>query len=378
MSQRPPRIAVDASPLVDSPTGVGQFTLRLIEGLAGRDDIEVVATAVSARRLTDVRARVPDSVPLRAIRLPARPVRRLWSRFDHPGIDRWTGPQDILHANFGVPPSTALPLSTVHDLTPLRFPELRGPFTDTWMAMVRRSVRRGGWIHTVSDFVRDEVIEHFEIAPERVVTVWNGFDASAGGDAGRGRRLIGGARNIVFVGTLEPRKGLVDLVQAFDALAAADTDLRLVLVGAAGWRVDPLEAAIANSPHRSRIHQMGYVDGTTRRDLLAAASVLAYPSRYEGFGLPPLEAMDAGVPVVASNAGAIPEIVGDAALLVDVGDVDALAGALCTVLDDDELAGVLVDRGRARLSAFSWGSCVDGLVGLYRRMIADAQVGSQP
>lgn len=370
MSTRPIQVVIDASPLVDPPTGVGRFTQRMITGLLQHDDIEVRTTAVSARGLSDVRGRIDAAVDFDPIALPARPVRRIWTLLDHPRIDRWIGDHDVLHANFAVPPSRGVPVSTVHDLTPLRFPDLRGPFTDTWMAIVRRAIARGGWIHTVSDFVREEVLEHFQIEPERVRTVANGFDRTRGGDPVRGRELAGSDRFVIFVGTIEPRKGLVDLLGAFDALAADDSDLRLVLVGGDGWNIEPFEAALDRTMHRERIVRTGYVDDRSRQDLLAAATVMAYPSRYEGFGLPPLEAMDAGVPVVAAKAGAVPEVVGDAAVLVEVGDVDGLTGALEEVLRDEGRAAELVRRGRIRAESFSWQRSADGIADLYRAVVA--------
>jgi glycosyltransferase involved in cell wall biosynthesis len=120
--------------------------------------------------------------------------------------------------------------------------------------------------------------------------------------------------------------------------------------------------------HRARIRRLGYVADDRRRDLLAGARVLAYPSKYEGFGFPPLEAMSVGVPVVSTRAGALPEVTGDAALLVDPDDRDALAEALHQVLDDDRLRATLVERGHARAAEFSWSAAGDQLVALYRSL----------
>jgi alpha-1,3-rhamnosyl/mannosyltransferase len=154
-------------------------------------------------------------------------------------------------------------------------------------------------------------------------------------------------------------------VQAFDALAADDPDLVLVVAGMRGWGADAFDAAVAAAHHGDRVHTPGYVAPDDRRDLLAGASVLAFPSHYEGFGFPPLEAMVAGVPVVTTYAGAVPEVVGDAALLVAPDDVDALAGALSTALTDTGVRRVLVERGRERHRAFSWTEAVDQLLDLY-------------
>jgi len=160
-------------------------------------------------------------------------------------------------------------------------------------------------------------------------------------------------------------------VMAFDALAGDRRDLALVLAGADGWGAAALDEAMAASPFSSRIVRHGWVPGPARSGLLRGAAVLAYPSLYEGFGFPPLEAMAAGVPVVATRVGALPEVLGDAAAFVPPGDTGALAGALAAVLDSPERAGALVASGRRRAGEFSWDRCADGLAAIYRDVVAD-------
>ena len=158
-------------------------------------------------------------------------------------------------------------------------------------------------------------------------------------------------------------------MKAFDAVAARLDDVALVLAGPPGWGSDALEEALQASHFRSRILQTGYVPDL--EPLLRGASVLAYPSLYEGFGLPTLEAMAAGVPVVTTRAGALPEVVGDAALLVAVGDTDALAGALVRVLTDETERYSVIERGYRRAVRFTWENCANGLAGLYADAASD-------
>jgi alpha-1,3-rhamnosyl/mannosyltransferase len=148
-----------------------------------------------------------------------------------------------------------------------------------------------------------------------------------------------------------------------------------VIAGPDGWGAEALTAAIGAARHHDRIARTGYVEGPVRLGLLAGAEVFAFPSIYEGFGLPPLEAMAVGVPVVATAAGAVPEICGDAALTVPVGDEDALATALAAALDEDACRAALIARGRSRVVTFTWDRCADGLTGLYRDAIASARPG---
>jgi glycosyltransferase involved in cell wall biosynthesis len=232
-------------------------------------------------------------------------------------------------------------------------------------------VAHGAFIHTPSRFVADEVVAEFGASPERVRVVAHGIPAHRGrAPAGAGPRSATALpertrRYVLALGTVEPRKDLPGLVRAFDRLAGDHPDVALVLAGSRGWGDDALERAIAASPWRHRIVRTGYIDDDALGDVLGGACVLAYPSVYEGFGFPPLEAMAAGVPVVATAVGAIPEVVGDGALLVAPGDIDALAGAVAGVLDDDARRRGLIERGRARAGLFSWTACGEGLAALY-------------
>lgn len=366
------RVAIDATPLIGPGTGVATFVRGLLGALSGPGGPEFHPYALSFRGRAALPAMPADGGRQRSIPMPAGVLTRVWRHLPVPPIEWWTGAVDVVHGtNFVVPPARrAASVVTVHDLTSVRFPELCTPATLRYPALIRRALARGAHVHTISAAVAEEVIELLGAPADRVHPVHLGITPVTTGDPARGRRLCGAPRYILALGTVEPRKDLPTLVAAFDLLAAVDPELHLVVAGPDGWGADALRAAAAASHHGGRMHRVGFVDGGDRADLLAGAAVLAYPSIYEGFGLPPLEAMSAGVPVVASTAGALREVLGEAAVLVAPGDPEALAEAINGVLSDDDRRVALIGRGRARSAEFTWERCGAAIGALYEHAAA--------
>ena len=321
--------------------------------------------------------------------MPARPLHAAWSRSAFPPVEWFLGPLDVVHgSNFVVPPSrTAARVVTVHDLTVVLYPELCDPPTLAFPDIVRRAVAEGAWVHTPSRFVADQVVAELGVDPERVRAVHHGIPPLPGAVTVGGPRSQvapppvglpdGCTRYILAVGTIEPRKDYALLVSAFDQLSASRPDVALVIVGGDGWGSERFLAAVAASPVRARIVRPGYLDDRTLAATLAGASVLAYPSLYEGFGFPPLQAMAASVPVVATEAGAVPEVVGGGAVVVPSGDRDALSDALGRILDGGADVDALVAAGLARSSHFTWAACADGLTALYHDALASGPTRSR-
>jgi glycosyltransferase involved in cell wall biosynthesis len=368
-------VALDATPLLGRPTGVGAFCAGALGGLAARADLDVSAFAISWRRRMGIVAHVPPGVSTRQRAMPDHPLRIAWSHSRLPPIEWFIGPQQVVHGtNFVVPPTRrAARVVTVHDLTVVRFPDMCDRSTLEYPAMIRRAVADGAWVHTDSEFVAAEVIDHFGVDPGRVRAVPLGIPGLGAHPVGTrpGAELgfplpEGTSRYVVAIGTVEPRKDYPSLVEAFTSVSRAHPDVALVIAGADGWGADRLAEAIRSSPARDRIVRPGYLDDDALAVTLGRAAALAYPSVYEGFGFPPLQAMAAGVPVVTTSVGSIPEVVGDGAVLVGGGDSQALAEALVHVLAGGADIDALLARGRRRAAEFTWSRCAEGLESLYR------------
>jgi glycosyltransferase involved in cell wall biosynthesis len=363
------RVAVDATSSLGVQTGIGRVTTQLLDGLARRDDLDTTAYAITWRGRQALGGVIPPQVRAATRAFPARLTRLLWPRARFPSIEHWTGPVDVVHAtNYVAPPTRAAVLVTIFDLTYAHFPELSAGDALRYPELVRVAIDRGATLHTASDFVAAEIQELYRLPTDRVIRVYPGLGPVSVGNPRRGHTIAGSDRYILALGMIEPRKNLPRLVQAFDAVAARDHETKLVVAGPDGWGVESFNGAVESAHHRDRIRRLGWVEERERHDLLAGATVLAYPSVYEGFGLPPLEAMQAGTPVVAAKAGALPEVLGDAALLPDPTSVDDIADSLARVLEDDALRRALIRRGEERASSYRWDRAIPEYVTAYHRL----------
>ena len=328
--------------------------------------IELTGYLVSVRGRRALADALPAGWQARPTPYPARLVHKVWQLVDRPTV---CADHDLVHGtNYVVPPGARTRLVTVHDLTAWRFPELVDDHSRRYPDLVDRAVRTGAHVHVVSAHVRDEVIHDLAVPSDRVHHVANGYTAGPAGNAAGGRSRIG-RPYLLAVGTIEPRKDHVTLVRALARILADRPDgPDLVLAGPEGWGSDPLDREVAALGLAPRIHRLGWVTAQVKADLLAGAEALVFPSLYEGFGLPVLEAMGAGVPVVATDIGAVSEVAGDAALLVPTGDADRLAEAVLTAVEDGEERSRLIAAGRTRVDRFNWDDSATAMATLYRTL----------
>lgn len=267
---------------------------------------------------------------------------------------------------------------TAHDLSWVWYPQTHPAERVAVMTDIfPRIVHEVAHLITDAEFVRQEIIRKFGVAPERITAIPLAARALFGpcepavmqptlsrlGLAERGYLLC--------VGTLEPRKNLGLVIKAFAQLRPAQqARYPLVIAGMSGWHTSPLERLLRPLVDAGTVRTLGFVDDQALAHLYAGARMLVYPSLYEGFGLPPLEAMASGTPVIASSASTLPEVVGDAGLLVDPADDAALARAIEQLDEDDALWTRLRDAGLARASGFSWQRCAQQTLAVYRKVLA--------
>jgi glycosyltransferase involved in cell wall biosynthesis len=377
------KVAIDVSSLAFGvDVGIALYFRRLIESLIAEDDsLEL--------RLLYQQQRTPEAdAALDALRGPRVEVR--FAGAGHPRLPRrsphWApwqasvrslvGDVDVFHSgDGGFPRGRSIPIvATVFDLTPRLFPEYHTLLNRLYYS------RRFRWlaghadrIMAISEATKRDFCRFYDFSPDRIdVTLLArahalpSVDSSRQLAALRARHGLGDAPYVLSVGTLEPRKNHLRLIRAFERVAETHADTHLVLAGKHGWMWEPISRALDDSRFRDRVHVLGAVSEQDLVALYAGASVFAYPSLYEGFGLPVLEAMAAGTPVLTSNVSSLPEVAGDAAVLVDPHDEESIAQALGRLLGDSGLRNDLARRGRERERDFTWARVARATLEVYR------------
>ena len=364
------RVVVDARPALDArKTGVGHYTAHLLRALpAAAPADEITAWYLHARGLLRPRTFFGDVAGLteKASRFPARVFEPLSSRLGEPRIERFVDLDVLLATNF-LPPATSSSgvVLVVHDLAFRKFPETAPHMDARWLRRFEDWLARAARVIVPSGSAAADLTDLYDVDPGRIDAIHHGVDAHAFRPAAeaavaevRSRFGIPGPYAL-FVGGIEPRKNLERLVRAFGRLRGLN-DVSLVIAGGpVRWfpkASEQLEAAVAVLPAgvRSRVIRTGYVSQADKVALMTGATLMAYPSRYEGFGFPVMEAFAAGLPVLTSNVSSLPEVAGDAAELVDPDDTEAIAEALERMLQDRDLLDNLAAAGVARVSAFTW------------------------
>lgn len=332
-------LAIDGRPLVGNRTGIGVHTAEIASRLT-----------INPAPLIASHAPIADRQGIEHCRFfvdPA-PFGVWWQLFtlarvvERERCDVLWGPHGTL------PPGTKVPaVVSVHDLTSITAPHRHRLRTiASFNLLIRHSLEHASFIAAVSRITADEVVRGFALERQKVVVVPNGVDPffSPGADAALGPYLL-------YVGTLEPRKGVDDLFAVWKELGRVP---RLVIAGDPGWGHYRLRRQLQNHIAAGKITIEGFVSRERLRELYRGALCLVYPSRYEGFGLPPLEAMACGTPVIASTGGAIPEVVGEAALLFPAGDLEKLRSTLTRVIQEASLRAELRGKGLRRAAEFRW------------------------
>jgi glycosyltransferase involved in cell wall biosynthesis len=382
------RVAYNARALSGPLTGVGQYTYQLALRLAAMQGLDLFLFYGSRfeRKVEAVSGRAGLN------RMKVRQLGRRFVPFAYDVVRAWRqlafarGLRSERIELYHEPNTLALDVDaplvlTVHDLSWIRHPETHP--AERVRAMNKYfepGLRRATVVLTDSEFVKREIVEVFGVAPDRVRAIPIGMDPIFHPlpDAELQRALeTHGLRPrgyLLNVGTLEPRKNLERTVRAYTLLPQAlRKHFPLVLVGASGWRTQGIESIIAPLVARGEVKVLGYLAREELAAVMAGAAAMAYPSLYEGFGLPPLEAMGCGVPVIASATSSLPEVVGDAGLQVDPLDVDAIANAMRTMLEDAALRSRLSALSIERAARFTWEACAAQTFKAYQDALATSR-----
>jgi len=364
-------IGIDARPLsYPQLTGIGVYLnslLQAIQELDQENQYYLISNGAIHFEVVNPRWKKLEG------RLPQRKIGTLWMQVFVPRLastlklDLFWGPRHQLPLFMPKEIKTVL---TVHDIVHLLFPRTMSlPNLVAERLLMQRSIRRADYVMADSQSTASGIQEHYQVRPTKIGVVYPGgptVSKQMHSPVSDDEKLPG--KYFLFVGTLEPRKNLRAILGAFALLDTEREDVHIVVVGNIGWKTKDVMSLLKAHRYRSRIHFTGYVDAARLSFIYRNALCLLYPSLYEGFGFPILEAMTYGVPVITSNVSSMPEVAGDAALLVDPNDINELANAMNMILSNGNLRDLMVFKGYKRLKEFSWMRCAEEVLDIFKKV----------
>lgn len=358
------KIGVDIRVLLDKNySGVAGFTFNLLKNIIKKDELQAYYFFYNSFK----KCSLPDFIPPERIistRYPNKIFNYILQKiFNYPRLDKVIGEADIFyapHINFSSFSGQSKNVITIHDLSFLRYPEFFSSRKNFWHRAlnIKKNIKKFDKVIAVSHNTRNDIIELLGVSPDKVEVVYPGlpeFQLSKVFSFNYLKEKYQIDRDyILYLGTIEPRKNITGLISAYNLLRDSGQDFLLVLAGAWGWKTGEIKKKWQASPYKDDIRFISYVDDECKPLLYQQAKVFVYPSFYEGFGFPPLEAMHFSLPVIASSTSSLSEVLGAGALLINPDKPQEIFQAMKVVLTDKNIRQNLIKRGQARVAEFSW------------------------
>ncbi|MDZ7994958.1 MAG: glycosyltransferase family 4 protein [Nostoc sp. EfeVER01] len=384
------KIVVDATPVDSKPSGVGFYVANLIcalDVLQKEENFQLgVVYQPGLKNWLRGDFRFPKSFKHSSqqylLPLPVRISDLLLALAFKPSLsyfEKYFGSPDILHGtNYSVYPcQNSLKVMNIYDLTFIKYPNYIDSVVKTYTEKVKRCLQWTDLVLTISESSKKDIIEYLKVDPSKVYVTPlasryypNYLSEEIAQELEKQANYDFSKPYLLFVSTIEPRKNINTIITAFNFLKEKyKIEHQLILIGKKGWNYEPIFAAIENSPWANQIHHLNYLSNELVALFYSKADVFVYPSHYEGFGLPVLEAMTLGAPVISSNTSSIPEVTGDAAILVDPSNSIQLGEAILKVISNSQLRQELIHQGKARAKLFSWERTAKETLNAYRTII---------
>ena len=384
------KIVVDATPVEPKPSGVGFYVANLIcalDALQKEENFQLgVVYQPGLKKWLRGDFSFPESLKHYSQRhllpLPVRISDLLLTLAFRPSLsyfEKYLGLPDIVHGtNYSVYPCTkSLKVMNIYDLTFIKYPNYIDSVVKKYTKKVRRCLQWTDLVLTISESSKKDIVEHLQVNPKKVYVTPLASryypDYLSAQTTEELEKLVNydfSQPYLLFISTIEPRKNINTIISAFNFLKEQyKIPHQLILIGKKGWNYEPVFAAIENSPWANQIHHLNYLSNELVALFYSKADVFVYPSHYEGFGLPVLEAMTLGAAVISSNTSSIPEVTGDAAILIDPNNLIQLAEAILKVISDSQLRQELINKGKARAKLFSWERTAQETLNAYRTIL---------